>query len=183
MTKIMIIRHAEKPDGDGGVHGVSTDGERDKHDLSVRGWQRAGALVRFFAPVEPRSGGGLIATPRSIFASAPVPGSPSVRAKHTVSPLAEALGLRVRIDHADGDETGLARAALEAPGPVLIAWHHNHIPSLVREITGDPAVAPWSWPDERFDLVWLLERSAEDGPWRFSQAAQRLLAHDRPELA
>lgn len=183
MTRIMIIRHAEKPSADGLVRGVAIHGGHDRHDLSVRGWQRAGALVRFFAPVGRGSDSGPIAAPRSIFASAPVPDSPSVRAKHTVGPLAEALGLPVRTDHADGDEVGMARTALAAPGPVLIAWHHNHIPMLVRAIAGDAVKHPPAWPDERFDLVWILDRPAADAAWRFSQAVQRLLAHDRDEPA
>jgi hypothetical protein len=48
--KIMVIRHAEKPDKQAGMSGISKVGEPDKDDLTVRGWQRAGALVRFFNP-------------------------------------------------------------------------------------------------------------------------------------
>ena len=40
-TTIMLIRHAEKPDGNDS--GVDPKGNPDKHDLIVRGWQRAGA--------------------------------------------------------------------------------------------------------------------------------------------
>ena len=49
-TKIMIIRHAERPPDDGLIHGVNMSGTKDPEELTVRGWQRAGALVRFFAP-------------------------------------------------------------------------------------------------------------------------------------
>ncbi len=41
-TTIMLIRHAEKPGGDDG--GVDQKGDADKHNLIVRGWQRAGAF-------------------------------------------------------------------------------------------------------------------------------------------
>jgi hypothetical protein len=51
--KIMIIRHAEKPDPSANIVGVTEGGDVDKDDLTVRGWQRAGALVRFFNPVAP----------------------------------------------------------------------------------------------------------------------------------
>ena len=47
--KIMIIRHAEKPEHHG-PRGVDENGDEDKKSLTVRGWQRAGALVQFFAP-------------------------------------------------------------------------------------------------------------------------------------
>ena len=49
-NKIMVIRHAEKPSDDGAIEGVTAAGEKCKHELIVRGWQRAGALARLFAP-------------------------------------------------------------------------------------------------------------------------------------
>jgi hypothetical protein len=60
--KIMLIRHAEKPVSDSPA-GVREDGSSDKHSLIVRGWQRAGGLVEFFAkPTRPG-----IAVPATIF--------------------------------------------------------------------------------------------------------------------
>jgi hypothetical protein len=47
--KIMIIRHAEKPDGQ--TAGISMAGGQSPEELTVQGWQRSGALVRFFAPL------------------------------------------------------------------------------------------------------------------------------------
>jgi hypothetical protein len=49
-TKIMRMRHAAKPSEDGSVVRVDEFGHPSKDELSVRGWQRAGALVRLFAP-------------------------------------------------------------------------------------------------------------------------------------
>jgi phosphohistidine phosphatase SixA len=178
MTKIMIIRHAEKPTPDGAYRGVSPGGAHDKHDLSVRGWQRAGALVRFFAPH--RGHPDLpIATPRSIFASAATHDSPSLRAKHTVTPLAEALRLVIHAHLPEGEEERVAATVMRAPNPVLIAWHHHHIPQLVQAIAGPVAGCPADWPDERFDLVWILEHV--DGAWTFAQCFQRLLPDDLAE--
>jgi hypothetical protein len=62
--KIMLIRHAKKPNGSPPA-GVTEDGLEDKHSLIVRGWQRAGALVAFFP--KPTLAG--IATPTAVFAS------------------------------------------------------------------------------------------------------------------
>lgn len=67
-TKIMLIRHAEKPDGD--VQGVTAAGAKDPEELVVRGWQRSGALVRLFAPRDGKFVDPHLAQPRTIFASA-----------------------------------------------------------------------------------------------------------------
>lgn len=177
----MIIRHAEKHTG-GRERGVDIEGFHTKHELTVRGWLRAGALVRFFAPVGGMPAGLPISTPRSIFASAATPQSPSLRAIHTVEPLAAALGVPVDKTHAEGEEAAVAAAALAADGPVLIAWHHSHIPILAKMIAGEEAGYPHGWPDDRFDVVWIFDRSdATAGRWRFSQVAQCLFAYDRDQ--
>ena len=49
-SKIMIIRHAEKPPDSGGPFGVTAGGEKDAESLIIQGWQRAGALACLFAP-------------------------------------------------------------------------------------------------------------------------------------
>jgi hypothetical protein len=51
-TRIMVLRHAEKP---GVYHGVSYDGVRadgrpDPKSLVTLGWERAGGLVALFVP-------------------------------------------------------------------------------------------------------------------------------------
>ena len=69
-ARIMIIRHAEKPDP-GKTLGVSPTGHEDPRSLSVRGWQRAGALVALFGPERLRRANPLLATPTAIFASRP----------------------------------------------------------------------------------------------------------------
>src|SRR5580765_934540 len=95
MLKIMIIRHAEKHQHGSHDRGVSEDGRPAHHELTVRGWQRAGALVHLFAPPGGPPDGSRIYTPRSIFASEATRDSPSLRAMHTVGPLAAALGIAV----------------------------------------------------------------------------------------
>src|SRR6266404_7365739 len=82
-NRIMLIRHAEKPDGVSGAPGVNADGIEDKESLTVRGWQRAGAMVRFFCPVS----GARELVPRTVFASGIGPESKSLRPAETVAPL------------------------------------------------------------------------------------------------
>ena len=175
----MIIRHAEKHTG-GRERGVNLEGVHTKHELTVRGWLRAGALVRFFAPIGGTPPGLPISTPRSIFAAAATPDSPSRRAQHTGQPGAAVLGDHGDKGYSDGAEADLPAAALAAPGPVLISWHHSHIPILAKAIAGPQFEGPADWPDDRFDVVWILDRY-DDNRWGFSQCAQCLFAYDRDE--
>jgi broad specificity phosphatase PhoE len=176
MHKIMIIRHAEKHQH--GAQGVTEDGRASALELTVRGWERAGALIRLFGAAHDAA----VETPRSIFASDATKHSPSLRAMHTVSPLAATLGLEVNHHYAEGQEEALLPAVLAAPSPVLIAWHHNHIIKLARLIAGDRIGWPREWPDDRFDLVWILQRGMHGGAWSFSQVAQCLLPDDCPDV-
>ena len=180
MQKIMIIRHAEKHQHGSDGRGVTEDGRPAGHELTVRGWQRAAALIHFFAPIGAVHNGAPIQPPRSIFASNATKQSPSLRAMHTVGPLAATLGIPVNHDYAEDQEAALAAAVSGAPSPVLIAWHHAHIARLARAIAGPHLACPGYWPDDRFDLVWILDRHG-DG-WSFCQVAQRLLPDDGPDV-
>ena len=178
LHKIMIIRHAEKHQHGSHGHGVTEDGRHARHELTVQGWERAAALVRFFAPAGAAHKGSAIQAPRSIFASNATRESPSLRAMHTAGPLADALGIEINHDFAEGEEDAVAAAALTAPSPALIVWHHGGICRLARKIAGEQIACPRRWPDARFDVVWILERSAHGGAWSFSQVAQCLLPDD-----
>ena len=100
-TRIMVIRHTEKPGSYRGVQytGVNNLGtiagdDGAKH-LVTLGWERAGALVTLFAqPWGPRSP--QLATPDFLFASDPIAKhgddtsdeGPSERPYETLTPLA-----------------------------------------------------------------------------------------------
>ena len=178
--KIMIIRHAEKPVSPP-PFGVKEDGTQSQHALIALGWQRAGALVGFFAgPVVVA-----IAVPDALYAPAVVPGgSPepssiddfgkSLRPIETITPLSRRLGLTPDQTYAVGDEESLAASVALKDGVVLIAWEHKHIPLIARYFTHG---APDVWPGDRFDVVWVLDRAA-DGTYGFAQVPQLLLAGD-----
>jgi hypothetical protein len=175
-NKIMLIRHAEKPDDDHA--GVTVKGKNDAEELIVRGWKRSGALVRFFAPrggkfVDPH-----LAQPKTIFASAVDRHSNSLRPQHTVLELAKLLNLTLDLRFPKGDEANLAKAAGAAADPVLIAWEHEDIPTIVNAIVGNSKTCPQKWPGDRFDMVWVLDRNAAGGGWTFSQVPQLLLSGD-----
>jgi hypothetical protein len=179
-SKIMIIRHGEKPAGH--VAGVDESGASGGHHLSVRGWQRAGALTCLFAPARGPLQSPLLARPEFIFASAavddPVPGnSRSRRSEETVRPLAAVVGVEVDLRFSKGGEKALAAAAMACGGPVLVAWHHENISAIVNAIAG-AKIAPQNWPSERFDLVFVLTLNQADGTYGFAQVPQCLLAGD-----
>jgi hypothetical protein len=176
-TTIMLIRHAEKPDDKDG--GVDPKGNADKHDLIVRGWQRAGALVQFFA--NPRDPNGPIKRPATIFATEPSSLTASKRPLHTVTPLAKFLGIDVNSAITEGAEQDLVNAAVASPGVALIAWHHEAIPKIANLILQNDS-APQKWPGDRFDVVWIFSRAAANAPWTFSQALQLLLSGDSPTV-
>jgi hypothetical protein len=173
----MLIRHAEKPDDKDG--GVDQKGNADKHDLIVRGWQRAGALVQFFA--NPRDPNGPINRPATIFATEPTTGSESKRPLHTVTPLAQWLDIPIDSTIAEGSEQDLVDKASAANGVVLIAWHHEKIPAIANLILQNQS-APQKWPGDRFDVVWIFSRATANAPWSFSQAPQLLLSGDSPNV-
>jgi hypothetical protein len=54
----------------------------------------------------------------------------------TVSPLAQRIGVEVGLSFSKGEEKALAEAAQACLGPVLIAWQHENISTLVHAILG-----------------------------------------------
>ncbi|WP_206956553.1 hypothetical protein [Trinickia acidisoli] len=178
-TKIMLIRHAEKPTGN--IGGVSPDGTADAADLIVQGWQRAGALVGLFDPPAGKGCRAGLATPQHVFASGIGKHSNSLRPQHTITPLSAKLGIEIDTQYLKGDEAKLASAITEVGGVVLVAWEHQNIPAIAAAIfPGGPY--PSSWPDPRFDLVWVFDRVSGSNAWAFSQVPQLLLVGDQSSV-
>lgn len=176
IKRVMIIRHAEKPIPGGPDLGVTEQGESDPASLTVRGWQRAGGLCRFFCePPLPLS------KPASIVASGTImkdgSGFHSKRPSQTITPLARRLGLEPDITHLKGEEQSAADAIRIAQSPVLVSWQHESIPALAVALVGDIGIAPQSWPDDDYDSIWVLEFD-QANVWSFSRQRQALLDGD-----
>jgi hypothetical protein len=154
---ILIIRHAEKPD--------SLD-----PNLTARGYQRAGALVKLFATsFDPAD---------YLFASKI--SKHSNRCVETLTPLASAMHKRLNSNVADADYAFLARDVLTnrqyAGKMLIICWHHGKIPALAKALgVSDPP----KWPDSVFDRVWRI-RFSESG-LIFDNLPQHLLPGDSAE--
>jgi len=169
-TKIMVIRHAEKPDDK--HKGVTSHGDEDNESLIVRGWQRAGALTVLFDPTIGSLQNAALAVPKAIYASDPKKaseadddddkkGSKSKRPLQTITPLAERLGIKdkVKVKFAKGDEKHMVESVLAESGVVLISWQHQKIPDIAKHIVGsNPPTKPipTKWPGDRFDIVWVF---------------------------
>jgi hypothetical protein len=181
-SKIMVIRHAEKPTGKDQNQGVREDGSVDPESLAVKGWQRAGALAVLFArEIDPR-----LPIPNIVFATALARHSESERPEETITPLCLRLKTAGHLtstvfSHAKGEEVPLVADVIQRQGVVLICWQHEAIPSIANAILGNNKICPQSWPGGRFDIVWTFDRRA-DGTWLFGQVPQLLLAGDRDNV-
>lgn len=172
--KILVIRHAEKPDDAGRERGLDAHGAESPRGLTVRGWQRAGALVRFFDPLKPGDfGDPRLETPSAIFAVKPH--ESSERPLLTVQPLAQQLGLTVQATFASEDVASLARALALHDGVVLVCWRHGDMPALGTQFCPDIDPPP-TWDQHCFDQVWVFTQTR--GSFAMSRMLQRLLPGD-----
>jgi len=177
---IMFIRHGEKPGESGAPFGVNQHGKEDAHALSVRGWQRAGALAGLFKLAQQSGYPGLV-TPAAIYATAPNSDSHSTREFNTAQPLADALKVQVNVDYPHGHENHLATHIAGQTDSTLVVWHHGEIPAAIAQFpVANMNDVPSAWPEERFDLVWVLKRDVDSMHYTFSQLNQKLLDGDQP---
>ena len=173
---LMFIRHGEKPGEHGGPHGVNHHGEADPHSLSVRGWTRAGALAALFGHASSASDG--IVTPQRVVATKASEKAKSRREVDTATPTAKRLALDLDERYGHGDEAALATDLMDAGHDALIVWHHGNLPELLSHLPiANRADVPSAWPEDRFDLIWVLTRSGD--AYAFAQVDQDLLDGDQ----
>lgn len=177
---VILIRHGEKP-VDHGPQGFTHEGKPDPHSLTAAGWQRAGALIRFFNPADGGPAPSGLPRPDHVMAARhdPAKDSDTRRPKQTVHALARSLGLPLDDRFAKGQETALAADLQSRDGCVLVCWAHELIAPILTAMGISADLIP-VWPEDRFDLVWTLT-PGRDG-WTFAQQAQMLMPGDRPDL-
>ncbi len=172
--KIMVIRHAEKPDDAGRERGVDEHGIEDSRGLTVRGWQRAGALVRFFAPVQGCWHHPALEKPSAVFAVKP--NASSRRPLLTAQPLASELGLPIDARFASQEVAELLAAVALVDGSVLLSWRHSNMVDIARQLCPSQQPAP-EWRADCFDQTWIFVE--DEGHWTMTCIAQQLLPEDR----
>jgi hypothetical protein len=177
-TKIMVMRHAEKPAKDGAPYGVTLEGDRNKESLQPRGWQRAGALANLFAPTNGKIQNALLAKPHFLYASKPLRRKGSRRPIETITPLAEKLAIRINSNYERSDVEGVMDEVFSCHGIVLMCWQREYIPQIASYTLGTQKGVPQLWPEDRFDMIWVFDLDLRSGSYKFRQIPQRLLMGD-----
>ncbi len=181
-TKIMVIRHAEKPPTDPPPYGITLEGTRENDSLTARGWQRTGALASFFAPANGAFQDPSLAKPQFLYASKPVKHKGSRRPFETIMPLAEKLGITINSNFQKFETESMLADAFLCKGVVLISWQREYILQITDQILGSKAVAPPEWPEDRFDMVWVFDQHPSSAQYSFKQIPQSLLMGDLETL-
>lgn len=144
---ILIIRHAEKPD--------------DGNGLSPEGDARAQAYVNYFKNFT------MDGQPLKLdYLFAAADSKESRRPRLTIEPASHALHLPIDTRFKNKNFQELADEIESRPHghAILIAWHHEKIPSLLRALGIDPAqvIPKAKWPEAEFG--WLIQlRYDENG--------------------
>ena len=169
---ILLIRHSEKPVEGGKDAGVDAIGKPDPRGLTPRGWQRAGALVRWIVPAL-EGVPAPIAPPTAIFAAKP--SESSDRPLLTVQPLAKLLGLEIDARFRGEDAAQLVKAADAIDGVALVCWRHKYMADIARLLCPELHPVP-EWDESVFDRAWLFTPVA--GRWQLRELKQNLLSGD-----
>ena len=177
-TKIMLLRHAEKPAKDNAPYGVNRKGERNKESLAVRGWQRAGALTNLFVPANGHCQHPALAKPQFLYASKPLLRKGSRRPLQTITPLADKLAIKINSEFQRSDFESMIEDVFSRKGVVLICWQREYIPDIASLILGKKNIAPSEWPEDRFDMIWVFDLNRSSSTYKFKQVPQKLLGGD-----
>ena len=145
-NKILIMRHAEKPDAAGDIH------------LAPKGLARAQHLETYIPATFGR--------PLSLFATKKSPDSN--RPWETIEPLSRSIGVDIDDSFADREYEALAAKILTDPkyqnALVLICWHHEKIPKLALALGAPPGSVPDPWSPNVYNLILVLDLAAATEP-------------------
>jgi hypothetical protein len=142
-ARIILIRHAEKPDDAKEAH------------LSEEGRERARRLVKWICEGKVLGTNG---APVALYAAAPTLRGRSVRCSETLEPAARQLGLPVLTPRQADDYERFARALLRdkslAGKNVVVCWVHDYLPALAKALGIDPEPPKWKGSD--FETAYII---------------------------
>ncbi|AZB42704.1 histidine phosphatase family protein [Bacillus sp. FJAT-42376] len=163
-SRIVLFRHAEKYT------------ESHITDLSPEGWLRSRLLCRKLLMLYPDIEG--------IYAAGIGTIEKSRRKIQTVLPLIThmliankgegAINTVRTASETKGTAKEILKRSLYVNKTVIVCWAHSELPSLARELNGNPV--PGNWPDNRYDVIW--EINGKNGVLK--QIPQLLLPGDSP---
>ena len=133
IKRIIIIRHAEKPDkGD---------------NLSCKGLNRALQLPDILYKK--------FGVPERIYTPTPNFGSSTgvVRMYQTIVPFAIKYNLKINTKYGVKDSENLADALKKQDGTVLLVWEHKAIAKIIKALG---IAGKEDWDDNDFDSIWIV---------------------------
>lgn len=164
-AQIILIRHAEEPANENGIH------------LSAQGQRRARALPALFARGSEFSAYG---RPVALFATRPERRK-SRRSLETLRPTALRVQRTVQIPYFASDVSRLASTVLNRRvhrgRTVLIAWTQEQLPELAEQL--GVSNAP-NWDNDTYDRAWVITYD-ENGVAQMRDLPQNLLPGDSTE--
>ncbi|HEY2728095.1 MAG TPA: histidine phosphatase family protein [Parafilimonas sp.] len=134
LQKVVIIRHAEKPDnGD---------------NLSCKGFNRSLELPALLY--------NKFKTPDKVFIPSVNNGKSAnqLRMLQTITPFAVKYNLKIDSKFDVDDAKDLADAIMKTSGYVLVVWEHDKIDNIVKALGVDNKGMKWN--DNDFDSIWII---------------------------
>jgi len=161
-SRVIFVRGAEPIE-----HGLG---------LSLKGKERAEAFVPFFLGREFLQDFG---PPATIIAHRPSQKEPSRSYIDAVTPLANALGIKVdtQFGHTEYEAmVNYVRDFEDFDGKtILISWDNDDLALMVALFGVKPKPLPW--PEQAYDRLWIIDFQ-QQGKARFKNLPQRLLYGD-----
>jgi phosphohistidine phosphatase SixA len=137
--RILVMRHAEKPDSD------------KDNNLAFPGYTRASNLPPYITSQYGR--------PDYIFVAAD--SKHSSRCAQTALPLSRATGVPLSDSFRDVDYQRLAQALTEDPHfkgkLIVVVWHHEKLPALVHALGAKDGTFPNKWKSSVYNQIWELD--------------------------
>ena len=144
--RILLMRHAEKPDDPGDP------------DLTEAGRARAVALARYIPAT--------FGKPDFVFAAAV--NKNSVRAYLTMRPLCDAIAVELDATYKAKEYRAVATRLLSdaafAGKLVVACWTHKELPQLADALRANEGDYPDPWDDSVFNLILQLDYGSADNP-------------------
>ena len=178
---IYLIRHGEKPPKIPPPHGLTAAGEHDDdHSLTIRGWQRAGALMTLFAPVDQQFRAGFAHPDRLVapkYTDAP---AVDERTHQTIDVIRQQTGYTVempcKVAEKDDKLKAVGRTLATYTGVTLVCWEHDDLQPIAQGVAPNADIPPWD--GDRFDMVWVFTSDTGPDGFDFTQIPQLLLPGD-----